>query len=359
MSMSISDVLRQAIEQGASDVFIISNRPITLRIEGQFHDIGVDSLMSADTEAIVKEIYTHAATRDISALNVDGEDDFSFSIGGLGRFRVNAFMQRNSMAAVIRVLKFDLPDPTTLDIPDTVLNLAGLSKGLVLVTGAAGSGKSTTLSCIIDRINSEKSGHIIMMEDPIEFIHRHKKCIVTQREVNSDTRSYAAALRAALRQSPDVLLLGEMRDLETIEIAMTAAETGQLIFSTLHSMSAAKSIDRIVDVFPPNQQQQIRVQLSMVLKAVVSQQLLPSTAGKRVPAFEIMLSNLAIQNMIREGKIPQIENAIAAGANTGMTTMDGSLVRLYENGVISKLDAITHANNRESVQERLDGSAPL
>jgi len=351
--MTIHDVLKQALERNASDIFIICNRPITMRVEGRFNEIGTEKLTTTDTKSLVNEIYSQATNASISKLNDFGEDDFSFSIVGVGRFRVSAFKQRNSLSAVIRVMSFNLPNPIELNIMDSVLDLASLSKGLVLVTGPAGSGKSTTLACIIDRINSNRSEHIITMEDPIEFLHGHKKSIVTQREINSDTRSYTTALRAALRQSPDVLLLGEMRDLETIEVAMTAAETGQLIFSTLHSMNAAKTVDRIIDVFPHNQQQQIRIQLSMVLKAVVSQQLIPSVDGKLMPAFEVMTTNLAIQNMIRDNKTPQIENAIAAGAGVGMTTMDNSLIKLFEQGIITAQDAVLHANNRDSMSDRV------
>ena len=234
------------------------------------------------------------------------------------------------------------------------MELSEISHGLVLVTGPAGSGKSTTLACMIDRINQTKDGHIITMEDPIEFIHRHKRCIVTQREVASDTESYLTALRAALRQSPNVLLLGEMRDLDTIETAMTAAETGQLVFSTLHTMGAVNTIDRIIDVFPNNQQQQIRVQLSMVLKAVVSQQLLPCTQGGLIPAFEIMLNNLAIQNLIREEKIHQIESAIFSGSKSGMITMDASLYSLYQRGLITAQNAISHSSNYDTMKRKIE-----
>jgi twitching motility protein PilT len=353
--MTIRELLGMAVEQNASDIFIISQRAITFKIEGRFAPLSDVPLKPEDVENIIREIY-RAKERDMATLINTGDDDFSFSVSGMGRFRVNAFRQRGSLAAIIRVISFGIHDPVELKIPDAVMNVANFSNGLVLVTGPAGSGKSTTLACIIDRINQEKSGHIITMEDPIEYIHRHKQCIVSQREVPADTRSYVTALRAALRQSPNVLLLGEMRDLETIEIAMTAAETGQLVLSTLHTMGAANTIDRIIDVFPHNQQQQIRVQLSMVLKAVVSQQLLNGTDGRLIPAFEIMLSNLAIQNMIREGKIHQIESAIYAGINVGMTSMDNYLFQLFESGLIEGEEAVLYANNYESMQQRIDGS---
>ncbi|MCL1918337.1 MAG: PilT/PilU family type 4a pilus ATPase [Peptococcaceae bacterium] len=350
--MTINEILGKAVEQGASDIFIISRHTLTFKVQGKLVPASDAPIPPEEVGGLINQIY-RAKERDMALLFNTGDDDFSFSVGGLGRFRVNAFRQRGTLAAVVRVISFTLPNPTALNIPETVTNLANFSSGLVLITGPAGSGKSTTLACIIDRINQEKSGHIITMEDPIEFIHRHKRCIVTQREVPADSRSYVTALRAALRQSPNVLLLGEMRDLETIEIAMTAAETGQLVFSTLHTMGAANTIDRIIDVFPHSQQQQIRIQLSMVLKAVVSQQLLSTTRGRLLPAFEIMLSNLAVQNMIREEKIHQIESAIYAGTNAGMTSMDNSLFKLYEQSLITEQDAILHSNNYDSMRHRI------
>ena len=356
--MGIDGILKKAIEQDASDIFIVSNLAVTFKIEGKLVPVTDDLVWPDDTEKIINELYTLAKGRDKGArskriLNETGEDDFSCSLKGIGRFRVNVFLQRGTLGAVIRVINFDMPNPDELNIPEAVMQLADNTNGLVLVTGPAGSGKSTTLACIIDRINRSRQGNIITMEDPIEFIHQHKKSIVIQREVQSDSKSYASALRAALRQTPNVLLLGEMRDLASIENAMTAAETGQLIFSTLHTMGAANTINRIIDVFPPNQQQQIRVQLSMTLKAVVSQQLLPTTNGKLVPAFEIMLSNLAIQNLIREGRTVQIDNAIYTGTNEGMVNMDSSLLKLYEQGQITKQQAIVHANNHEAMKQRL------
>jgi twitching motility protein PilT len=233
------------------------------------------------------------------------------------------------------------------------MKLSELTSGLVLVTGPAGNGKSTTLACLIDRINKTRSGHIITMEDPIEYIHRHNQCIVSQREVASDTKNYVTALRAALRQAPNVLLLGEMRDLDTIETAMTAAETGQLIFSTLHTNNAVSTIDRIIDVFPTNQQHQIRLQLSMVLKAVVSQQLLPTVDGGMVPAFEIMICNLAVQNMIREEKVHQLDSVIFSGSKEGMISMDTSIFNLCKAGKISKRVALERCLDRNSMEAQL------
>lgn len=353
--MDIKALLSKAIEQNASDIFVVSHLPITFKIKGNFVNVEEGLLSGERIDQMISAIYELAGNRSREIFDKTGDDDFSFSVPGLGRFRANTFKQRGSYAAVIRVIMFELPDAASLSIPSSVMNLANLSHGLVLVTGPAGSGKSTTLACIIDQINKNRSGHIITMEDPIEYIHRHKKCIVSQREVPSDTNSYVTALRAALRQSPNVLLLGEMRDLETIEIAMTAAETGLLVFSTLHTVNAANTIDRIIDVFPTSQQRQIRIQLAMVLKAVVSQQLLPCKDGGQVPAFEVMLVNLAIQNMIRDEKVHQIDSAIYSGTKDGMITMDNSLINLYRTAQITKEEAIVHSTNYELMQNKLDG----
>ncbi len=309
--------------------------------------------MPSDTERLLRSIYELADNRSMEILLACGDDDFSFSIPNLGRFRCNAYKQRGSLAAVLRVVAFELPDYTTLGIPDTVINLHQKKKGLVLITGSAGSGKSTTLACIIDKINKTSNRHIITLEDPIEFLHKHDKSIVSQREIEHDTKGYVPALRAALRQAPNVILLGEMRDYDTIATAMTAAETGQLVFSTLHTVGAANTIDRIIDVFPPNQQQQIRVQLSMVLQAVISQQLIPSTDGGLVPAFEIMLINSAIRNMIRESKIHQIDNVIYSSGHEGMISMDADLLRLYQKGCITKESVLMYSSNPEMINKRL------
>ena len=281
-------------------------------------------------------------------------EDFSFAIAGVGRFRANVFRQRGSMSAIIRVIPFGLPDPTEYHIPEEVLALSRLTKGLVLVTGPAGSGKTTTLTCIIDRLNHERTGHIITMEDPIEYVHHHESCIVTQREIPTDIATYAEALRSALRQSPDIILLGEMRDPETVATAMTAAEMAQLLFSTLHTTSAASTVDRIVDTFPASQQFQIRIQLSLVLQAVVCQQLVPTADGKVVPVFEIMRSNPAIRNLIRENKTHQIDSVIAAGGKEGMRTMDQSLFNLAKEGRITPETAVHFSIHEEALRQRLE-----
>jgi len=351
--MEFTDILKTAIHQNVSDIFVISGFPISFKNKGVITPINEKSLTPQDTAAVVQAIYELGNNRDMKNLLETGDDDFSFSIVGVGRFRCNAYKQRGSLAVVIRIVSFTLPDAKALGIPDTVLDLYKTMKGLVLITGPAGSGKSTTLACIIDKINHKKNGHIITIEDPIEFLHRHDKSIVSQREVSHDTEGYVEALRAALRQSPNVILLGEMRDFETIQTAMTAAETGQLVLSTLHTVGSAKTIDRIIDVFPPAQQQQIRIQLSMVLQAVVSQQLVPTVDGKLTPAFEIMLVNSAVRNMIRESKVHQIDNVIFASAGEGMVTMDGDLLRLYREGRITKENALLYCVNSEAMIKKL------
>ena len=350
--MDVRETLRQAVEMGASDIFIIAGLPLTYKVDGRQRRMEA-RLMPADTAAVISDIYTLGGRSRSRIEREDMDDDFSFSIPDLGRFRANVLHQRGSLAAVIRVIRFGLPEPEKLNIPPEVLASARLMKGLVLVTGSAGSGKSTTLACLINAINQTREGHIITMEDPIEYIHRHDRCIVTQREISTDSPSYVSALRSALRESPDVILLGEMRDYETIEVAMTAAETGQLLFSTLHTTGAANTVDRIIDVFPAGQQAQVRMQLSMVLQAVISQQLVPTLDGKQTPAFEIMYTNPAIKNLIREAKTHQIDSAIQAGAAQGMCTMDASLLRLVTEKRVSKETALTHCMHYEAMEKRL------
>ena len=350
--MDVRETLRQAVEMGASDIFIIAGLPLTYKVDGRQRRMEA-RLMPADTAAVISDIYTLCGRSRSRIEREDMDDDFSFSIPDLGRFRANVLHQRGSLAAGSRVIRFGLPEPEKLNIPPEVLASARLMKGLVLVTGSAGSGKSTTLACLINAINQTREGHIITMEDPIEYIHRHDRCIVTQREISTDSPSYVSALRSALRESPDVILLGEMRDYETIEVAMTAAETGQLLFSTLHTTGAANTVDRIIDVFPAGQQAQVRMQLSMVLQAVISQQLVPTLDGKQTPAFEIMYTNPAIKNLIREAKTHQIDSAIQAGAAQGMCTMDASLLRLVTEKRVSKETALTHCMHYEAMEKRL------
>lgn len=363
MDIDIVAVLKRAVKEEASDIFIIAGCPLSFKINDvilpvQPNELQDYRLTPEDTRRCLEKIYALAKGREMQPFLRTGDDDFSFSLETIGRFRCNAYFQRGSMAAVLRVVAFHLPNPEELHIPDAVIGLNAVKKGLVLITGPAGEGKSTTLACIIDQINHTRNCHIITIEDPIEYLHRHDKSIVSQREVSHDTDSYLQALRAALRQAPDVILLGEMRDYETIATAMTAAETGQLVLSTLHTVGAANTIDRIIDVFPANQQQQIRVQLSMVLQAVVSQQLVPTVDGKLYPAFEIMLANPAIRNMIRESKVHQIDNVISSSMCEGMLPMDVDLYSLYSKGKISRETALLYAANPDSLAKRLKLTFP-
>ena len=351
--MAIQEVLAKITKAGASDIFIVAGLPLSYKANGQFMEEGENKLMPSDTASLITEIYFLADDRDMSRLNKSGDDDFSFALKGVARFRINAYKQRGSLSAVIRVINFNIPEPGDLGIPSNIIDFADKKKGLVLVTGPAGSGKSTTLACMIDHINSNRQAHIITLEDPLEYLHMHKKSIVSQREVVTDTDSYLTALRASLRQSPDVILLGEMRDYETMNVAMTAAETGHLILSTLHTIGASNTIDRIIDAFPPNQQHQIAIQLSMVLQAVVSQQLLPSVDGGIVPAFEIMTLTPAIRNMIRESKVHQIDGMIYSSAAEDMIAMDTSLLNLVKEGKITEKTALTYATNAELLAKKI------
>ena len=351
--MQLTEILKQMVDAKASDVFILAGLPFTYRVDGRQVRADGDAYAPADTERFVREVYEVAGRSfDHMERNENHDDDFSFALAGVGRFRANVFRQRGSYGLVIRVIPFGLPDPEAIGIPPEVLACADYQKGLVLVTGPAGSGKTTTLACLIDRINRTRSGHVITMEDPIEYVHRHGSCIVTQREVPTDIATYAEALRSAMRESPDVMLVGEMRDSETIAAAVTAAEMAQLVFSTLHTLSAASTVDRIVDAFPANQQRQIRIQLSMSLQAVVSEQLVPALDGTVVPAFEIMRANHAIRNLIREEKTHQMDSVIAAGGAAGMRTMDQSLYALAEAGRISQEVALQYAVHPEALERR-------
>ena len=345
--------LQQAVERQASDIFFVAGGPVCEKRDGRIHHVGDQRLMPEDTRQVVEQIYT-AAGRDVAQFQATGDDDFSFAIPGLARFRVNAYRQRGSMAAVIRVVSFDIPDYRDIRIPEAVMQLAALTEGMVLVTGTAGSGKSTTQACIIDRINRTRDCHIVTLEDPIEFLHRHNRSIVSQREVSIDTRDYLCALRACVRQAPDVILLGEMRDPETIHTAISAAETGHLVIATLHTRGAANAIDRIVDVFPAQQQPQIRIQLSGVLRTVVSQQLLPDKTGHQIPACEIMQATAAVRSMIRENKIHQLNNAIASGGKDGMVSMDRAILELYQGGHITRQTALEHADSPSQLERLLN-----
>ena len=353
MEYTAEELLTTAVRQNASDIFLIPGRPFSCKIEGRIICRDENKIFPDEMDEIIKQIYQLAGNRDMKRVMETGDDHFSFAVRGVSRFRASILKQRGSLGAVIRVVQFDLPDFKALHLPDAVIDIAKMTKGLVLVTGPAGSGKSTTLACIIDEINNTKNDHVITLEDPIEYLHRHKMSVVTQREIVTDTESYVSGLRAALRQAPDVILLGEMRDFETIRTAMTAAETGHLVISTLHTVGAANTVDRIIDAFPPNQQQQIRTQIAMVLQAVISQQLIPTVDGSLYPAFEIMFLNNALRNMIRESKIHQIDGVIATSQAEGMISMDNSLIDLYRKGIISRENAVAYSANSELMEKKL------
>ena len=339
------------IKLGASDLHVSVGIPPRCRINGELITLNADRIMPADAKALVEEMIP---SRQIERFNRDGEVDFSYAVQGVGRFRVNVFKQRGTMSFVIRLVNTEIPAPEQLGLSDPVVDLSMKKRGLILVTGPTGSGKSTTLASLINIINKKYKRHIITLEDPIEYLHSHAESIVNQREIGIDTQSYAAALRAALREDPDVILVGEMRDLDTISTAVTAAETGHLVFSTLHTIGAVSTIDRIIDVFPTHQQAQIRLQLAMLLEAIISQQLLPTADKKgRVAAFEIMFANSAIRNLIREGKSHQISSIIQTSKQSGMIAMDDALLELYLKRKITKEDALTFAQDRSSLSRRL------
>lgn len=346
------DYLKQAVETNASDLFIVAGGLVCAKRDKRVVPVSEERVFPQEAERLIMELYK-LADRDPAVYMKRMDDDFSFSVPGLARFRVNAYRQRGTMAAVVRVVAFDIPDWKTLGIPENVMNLSNTAHGMVLVTGTAGSGKSTTQACIINRINQTRECHIVTLEDPIEYLHRHQRSIVSQREINIDTENYLSALRSCLRQAPDVILLGEMRDAETIHTAMTAAETGHLLIATLHTRGAVNTIDRIVDTFPSGQQEQVRTQLGMVLRTVVSQQLLPGTNGNLVPAFEVMNMNSAIRSLIRDNKTHQIDNVIASGGAEGMITMDNSILALYKAGKITAETAVDFASNVEQMRRRL------
>lgn len=347
---SIDEMLKAANERGASDLHITVGVPPKIRIDGELIDIADERIMPADAENLIMPIIPDHARKQLVEM---GESDFSYAIAGVGRYRVNAFRQRGSYACVIRIVGTRIPSPQELGLPESVVALTELKRGLVIVTGPTGSGKSTTLASLVDVINSTQNVNVITLEDPIEYLHRHNKAIVNQREIGVDSFSYTSALRAALREDPDVIMVGEMRDLDTISTAITAAETGHLVLSTLHTTGAANTIDRIIDVFPPYQQQQIRIQLAGVLESVISQQLLPKVFGGRVAAFEVMHTNTAIKNLIRESKTHQIDNIIQTNRKLGMMMMDDAIMELYMRGEISKETALEYAQDQQNMKRKL------
>lgn len=330
---SLEELLHLAGEQKASDIHLTVESPPVLRINGSLVQLQMDKLSRADLETFAVSLMNDLQAKRFAE---SGELDFSYSLPGAGRYRVNAFRQRGSIGVVIRLIPFVIPSPESLGLPPVSIELAQLHKGLVLVTGPTGSGKSTTLASLVDYINRTRACHIVTIEDPIEYLHQHNESLVNQREVGNDTQSFTNALRAVLRQDPDVILVGEMRDLETISTAVTAAETGHLVFSTLHTNDATQSVDRMIDVFPPHQQQQIRVQLAAVLQGILSQQLFPRADHKgRVAAIEVMLATPAVRSLIREGKTHQLPTVIQTNAKLGMQTMDKAILNLVQKGLVS------------------------
>jgi twitching motility protein PilT len=366
--MNVADIITQAAKLGVSDVHITVGRPPVYRLHGVLLSIDdgeiknrldllnadeIKPLDPEDTDRMAREIMDQGRYEEFMA---KGELDFSYSVPGVSRVRVNVFKQRNSTALVMRLLSTDIKSFEELGLPEVLTYLARRPNGLVLVTGPTGSGKSTTLAAMIDLINREKKAHILTLEDPIEYLHKHRLSLVNQREINQDTLSFSNALRAALREDHDVILVGEMRDLETISIAITAAETGHLVMATLHTSSAAETIDRVVDVFPPAQQQQIRIQLANTIEGIVSQQLIPRIDRPgRVAALEILVSTPAIRNLIREGKTFQIPTQLQTGARYGMQTLDMSLRKLFQNKMISREEVLNRAHEPEILFKSLGG----
>lgn len=349
--LDMNELLAFAVENKASDIHFGAGIPPKLRINGKLVGLEMDPMKPAE---VAELLGSSMNDKQKKVLKERGEVDFSYAHQTCGRFRVNIYMDRGNMAGAFRRVDTEIPRPDQLGIPNSVVELYKRRRGLVLVTGPTGSGKSTTLASIINKANENRTDHIITLEDPIEYVHKHKKSIVNQREVGMDTLSYNNALRAALREDPDIILVGEMRDYETISIAVTAAETGHLVFSTLHTIGAASTIDRVIDVFPPHQQQQIRTQLSMVLVGVISQQLLPTADGKgRVAAFEVMIANPAIRSLIRDGKTHQIQATVQTSKAQGMITMDDALYDLYQGGIITRDMALTYAQELDALRKKL------
>lgn len=338
--MTMASILKKAFELKAADIFMVGGLPITYKVNGKFVRDGEKVLPDALTK-LIQDLYK-SNKREFKPRDERTDDDFSFSLPGMARFRVNVYYQRGSVSAIIRMLQYGIPDYKQIRIPPEAMDVSEMSKGLCLVTGTVGSGKSTTIACIIDRINHEYEKNIITMEDPIEYLYTHDQCIISQREIPTDVPDFSTAIRASLREAPDVLFVGEMRDSETISAAMTAAETGRLVISTLHTLSCADTIDRIIDSYPPIQQSQIRYQLSRVLRCVICQQLVPGIDGKLYPAFEILKATPAIQNLIREGKTYQIPSIIQTSRNEGMVTMKRSLEELVYAKLIDKKTAIQY-----------------
>ncbi len=347
----IEQIVKDAAACGASDIHLIPGAPLMYRIDGAMTPVSEERLMPAEIAETMRAIMTEQM---LETLEKNGEVDFAHSFPGLSRIRINVFRQRGSLAATLRILAVEIPTPQTLGIPQEIINLTDLKRGLVIVTGSAGSGKSTTLAALVNEISKKYVKSIITLEDPIEYLLQHNKSIISQREIGYDTKSYAGALQASLRQDPDVILIGELRDMETIQTAITAAETGHLVFTSLHTNNVVSTIERLVDVFPPYQQQQVRVQLAEVVKGVVSQQLLPKINSKgRVAAYEILLANPEVRTAIRDGKTHHIPTIIQNGRKAGMMAMDDAIYDLYMKSYISTDTAVKFAQDRTEMSQKV------
>ncbi|MGR3220538.1 MAG: type IV pilus twitching motility protein PilT [Candidatus Anammoxibacter sp.] len=346
--MDITELLQFSAKESASDVHISSGEPPIMRIHGEMRMVEMPPLSAEEVHTFLYEILSDKQRKIFEETH---EIDFSIDLKNIARFRVNAFVQNRGESVVFRNIPTKIPTFEELKLPPIIADICRKPKGLVLVTGPTGSGKSTTLAAMIDLINDERKEHILTVEDPIEFVHKTKNCLISQRELGTHTHSFANALKAALREDPDVILVGEMRDLETISLAITAAETGHLVMGTLHTSSAAKTIDRIIDVFPPAQQAQIRTMFSESINAVIAQILLKKKGGGRVAAHEIMMGTPAIRNLIREGKTAQIPSSIQTGRNYGMQSMDSTLVKLYKDGIVEKKEILKHLSNPNMLEE--------
>jgi twitching motility protein PilT len=356
MNMDFADLLLEVIERNASDLHLTAGAHPTVRVRGRLTPLDDYPVMT--TEMTREIVYSILSNDQRQRLETDWQIDFAYSIPGRARFRVNAYYQRSAIGAAFRLIPAIIKSLDELGMPTALHDMAKKPRGFVLVTGPTGSGKSTTLAAVVDQINATREEHIMTIEDPIEFLHGHKKCIVNQREIGSDATSFAAGLKAALRQDPDVILVGEMRDLETIHTALTAAETGHLVFATLHTQDTPQTIDRIIDVFPASQQQQVRVQLSVALQGIVTQQLLPTADGAgRVAACEVLLATPAIRNLIREGKTHQIYSSLQTGGNIGMQTMDAALATLVRSGKITQKLAESRSSTPEELRRLLGASS--
>lgn len=356
MDFDFAEILLKVIDDDASDLHLTVGAPPMIRIRGELRAMDYPEMTAKDTRDVVYELLSNDQRK---RLETDWQVDFSYSVPRHGRFRVNAYMQRNSVGAALRLIPSEIKSIEALGLPPVLHELTKKPRGFVLVTGPTGSGKTTSLAAMIDQINEDRKEHILTIEDPIEFLHRHKSCIVNQREIGNDAQSFALGLKAALRQDPDVILVGEMRDLETISTALTAAETGHLVFATLHTQSTAQTIDRIIDVFPPHQQQQVRVQLSVALQGIITQQLLPTADGAgRCCCTEVLMLTPAVRNLIREGKTHQINSVLQTSAGKGMQSMDSALAQLVRDGKITRDLAEARSSQPEELRRLLGAGGP-